>query len=371
MAFGLAVFVALVILTITLAPLAAEGSSLRAAPHQAPLLAALVGLVVVYSLVANTTVLDRLFYTTDLERASGVSFSELFNRAAFEPTAGTEPVYLILLWVMSRFGTTTSVFFLFIALTTSLLYLWPLVRLLDWWKATFVFVLALALGTFTSYTSIVARQSIAMSLMSAAICWGLIGRRTQLAVALAVVASLAHWSALPFAAVVLLSLRITVPLRVALVGWLGCAALFVTGSQTRVLGGLTAYLPKQDLYTSSSLASVYTGGVNRLDFLAFGAAMLLAFLAMRWWLDVPEWYTPVLVVFIGFNAIFLLGGFVYYSDRLAAYSWYLAPLLAAAPLVSRSSTRSRTMGAIVAVAAGGLAVVSGPFALSSPLWSLS
>ena len=369
MVVALAVFLALVVLTVAATTVTAEESPVRSPIHQFPLIAGLVAVVVGYSLVANTTVLDRLFYTEDLSRASGRSLPELFDPASFAPNA-TEPLYLVLLWFMAHFGTSTAVFYVVIALASSVLYLWPMISLLGWWRATYVFLLALALGTFTSYTSIVARQSIAMALLSAAICWGLIGRRRTLALGLAVAAALTHWSAAPFAVLVLVLMRFRVPVRAALAVWGACALLFVTGAQARLLGPLIAYIPKQQDYTSSSLAAVYTGGVNRLDFLAFSAALLGLFLLARRFLDTPEWYTRVLVVFIAFNAVFLLGGFVYYSDRLAAYSWYLAPLLAAAPLVSRPSPRSRTMGVMIAVAAGGLAVLSGPFAMTSPLWSL-
>jgi hypothetical protein len=367
---ALTVFLVLVVVTVAATTVTTEGSAVRAPIHQVPLVAGLVAVVVGYSLMANTTVLDRLFYTEDLSRASGRSLPELFDPASFAPNA-TEPIYLVLLWFMAQFGTSTAVFYLVIALASSILYLWPVISLLGWWRATYVFLLALVLGTFTSYTSIVARQSIAMALLSAAICWGLIGRRRTLALLLAVAAALTHWSAAPFALAVIVLMRVRVPVRVALAVWGICALLFVTGSQARVLGPLTAYIPKQQDYTASSLASVYTGGVNRLDFLAASAAMLGLFLLAQHLLDLPEWYARVLVAFTVFNAVFLLGGFVYYSDRLAAYSWYLAPLLAAAPIVSRPSAKSRTMGVMVAVAAGGLAVLSGPFSVASPLWSLT
>lgn len=367
----IAVFLAVVVVTMCVAPLAVERSPFRSSAHQAPLLLGLVVVVVVYSLIANTSVLDRLFYTYDLQRVSGVPLSQLFDPAAFKATAGTEPAYLLLLWVMSRFGTTTAVFFVFIAVTSSVLYLWPLVRLLGWWTATYVFMLALALGTFTNYTSIVARQSVAMALLSAALCWAVIGRRHTLALALAVAACLIHWSAIPFALVLLVVARFRVPLRLALVAWVVAAAAFLTHSQALLLGGLTAYVPKFSSYTSTSLASVYGGGVNRVDFFALGAAMLIGFLVLRRFLDLPDWYTRALVVFIGYNTIFLLGGFVFYSDRLAAYSWYLAPLLGAAPVLARATSTARVLAVCVALAGLAAATFAGPFAMGSPLWALT
>ncbi|WP_159451123.1 EpsG family protein [Janibacter indicus] len=351
----------------TLAAMASpDGSELRASAAHRIGVAVFALYVVWFSAVSNNDVLDRRFYTEDLERASYVSFSDTLNSNIFQTRAGDDLLYVAFIGVLSRFGTTTEAFFSGVAIACLFVYIWSLSKILNSWQVAFVMLTTIALGIFTSYTSIVARQGISMSLIFASLIVASALERRKLGLLLAIIGCLFHWSALPFAAVALISVRPWIKPRLVLTAWAGMAILFVTNTQEAALGPLVRYIPKYGDYTSSELAEVYTGGTNRTDFLLASLGLGVIFLIFQKMLEVPRWYGSLLKSYWAMNSLFLLMGYVYYSDRLAAFSWFLAPILLAAPAYATNSRRSRNFGALVLLGSVFIAFAAGPLSGTLP-----
>lgn len=150
----------------------------------------------------------------------------------------------------------------------------------------------------------------------------------------------------------------------AVVGiWLTLAALFLTGLNDAILGGLVARAGRYALYLDAQSLRAYGGGTNRFDFFAITACICV--LAV-WHRHRARHLSPaqherankMAVITLLFSSYFLALGFVPYSDRLAAYSWFLAPVLLADFFLESSSPRlGRALYLLsvlaLAVAAGG------------------
>jgi hypothetical protein len=69
-----------------------------------------------------------------------------------------------------------------------------------------------------------------------------------------------------------------------------------------------------------------------------------------------------LTAYVVFNALFLAFGFVAFSDRIASYSWFLAPMLLWRPLSMRDDPKSVGLSSAAMVGVLGFALFSGTLA---------
>jgi hypothetical protein len=221
-----------------------------------------------------------------------------------------------------------------IALVICLSY-WSAIRLLvPPAAAVVVFFATVMFPFFAFYVSNTARQGMAVSLVLLALSAASRNTRTMrvLASVALVVAVSVHLSAmLPAAAVVMLMVRLP-SVKFCLLVWLASAALFVSGLNAR----LTSLLPISDQrfsqYSGFRTVADYAGGVNRLDFFALSALLIVGVIFLRSRIvseSAAEERTSQFLVcgFVLFNAIFLCLGFLAYSDRVAAYSWLMTPVV--------------------------------------------
>jgi hypothetical protein len=121
-------------------------------------------------------------------------------------------------------------------------------------------------------------------------------------------------------------------------------------------------IPGLNEYVNTSLNRDYRGGVNRRDFFLFSVVILVLGLLALWKGAPTPWYSRLIAIYCVLNTYFLLFGFILYSDRLAAYSWTLAPLILATPFAEPRTGVGRvsTIAFTTAVVAIGFTI--GPFA---------
>lgn len=313
---------------------------------------------VVYAVNGHAGLPDRITYTNELQYIAGHTLPDAL-RLTF-PTS-REPLYIFFMWMVSHGGVTTEWLYFWVGTVSVLIFLAGLLRLVPWWQAPLVWLTTVALGFFTSYASLVARQGLSMTLLFAAICLILTKARTRWWIPLLVAAALMHWSAIPISIGIALVAFMRPRLRLAVAVWGVLAIVFLTGLQEKLLGPIAGYIPGLNDYTDPSLNPQYTGGVNRHDFLIFSFVILLVgLIAVRRGGPTP-WYPQLMVFYVTLNMYFLLFGFILYSDRLAAYSWTLAPLVLVTPFAYPKSTKGRagTIAFVVVVVAYGF--VRGPF----------
>lgn len=312
-----------------------------------------------FSVLANQGVLDKTIYLREFRLISAATFPDAF---VLQLASDHEPAYVALLWLVGRGGDDIAWLYAWIGAVCLGALVVAARLLLSWWQVPVLLVTTISLGFFTAYTSNTVRQGLSLALLVLGVC--LVLRRaswwwwtTMLAAS-----TLFHWSAAPAAGLVLAFAVLRPRLRTVLVAWCVAAALFVTGLQEHLLGPLAQFVPALDTYMSDELVATYTGGTNRIDFLAFSAVFLVVGVVAVRRASVPSWYPALVGAYALLNVYFLLFGFIAFSDRLAAYSWSLAPFVLAVPFLDpRSGTgHAVTVAFVAGVVAVGLA--TGPLA---------
>ncbi|WHY00417.1 EpsG family protein [Neobacillus sp. DY30] len=90
-------------------------------------------------------------------------------------------------------------------------------------------------------------------------------------------------------------------------------------------------------YSSESVVSIY-GSVNRIDFLIFTSIWIVwgLYFRNRFLMNdkIFEW---LLKAYLSFSIIYVLFGFIGFSDRLASYAWFLIPILLYYPAIKMES----------------------------------
>jgi hypothetical protein len=155
-------------------------------------------------------------------------------------------------------------------------------------------------------------------------------------------------------------------LKVLVGGWLAAMVLGLSGLAQLFVSRF--HLTMVDTYSSTSAYESYGRTGLRLDFVAVSAvlATLTLVVIKRWPTKEGEWLGAT---FLGFNALYLLLGYVAFSDRLAVYSLILVPLAAWYALSTVQRTRSVALPvAAVFCAALALGVQSGQWDMLSGWW---
>lgn len=249
-------------------------------------------------------------------------------------TVDTDPVFGAFLWGIGQLGAhTPEALFGAVAATMSVLMLVGYSRFLTPWSTVMAWVTTLCLGLFLAYSTVAVRQGLAVASLVLAVGLYVASGRAhwRWMLLLGLLAGSTHWSAVAFTAVLLSIAFAKVNLRLVALGWLAAAGLFLTGLQSTLLSGLTAMIPRFGEYTGSSAYSSYGSGGNRLVFLLFSLALgVLCWVGLR--IRPDEQQRRLVTAYLAFNTLFLLLGFVAFSDRLAAYSWFLLPALVWHPL---------------------------------------
>lgn len=272
--------------------------------------------------LSTATVYDRRVYSRHFEHLG------LVGSPGDLPRQATDPLFDYLLWGLARLlPTTQEVLFTAIGLIVSAGLLWAFSRVLPAWAVLGAFLTVIASGLFAAYTGVVVRQGLAVAALLPALVLAATRRRTGVMFVLLTCAGLLHWTAVAPALAVVAVRFLGLRLKALVAGWAALAVTYVLGAQQRLLGGLGARLAQLDDYTDPSLLLAYRGGVNRLDFLALSAAILIAALIARRWVGEDSVYDRLVAGYVLFSGVFLLFGFIAFSDRLASYSWFVAPLL--------------------------------------------
>jgi hypothetical protein len=354
-ALAFAVVAALWTLMLILAP---PESALRGRVNALIPLVILSIFAVVFAVKGNDGLPDRIVYTNELQYIAGHTLGGAF---ALTFTTSREPLYILFMWLVSNASHATAWLYFCVGTVCTLIYLGGLLRLVPLWQAPLVWFTTLSLGFFTSYASLVARQGLSMAMLFAAICLILKGTRSRWWVLLLMAAALMHWSAIPIALTIALLAVLRIRLRLVVAVWGIAAILFLTGIQEWLLGPLAGIIPGWNEYTDPNLNSAYTGGANRRDFLLFSLVILvIGLIAVGRGAPTP-WYSRLMVFYLALNTIFLLFGFILYSDRIGAYSWTLAPLILATPFAYPKSRIGRIGTVAFLAAVIGYGFVRGPF----------
>jgi hypothetical protein len=311
----------------------------------------------------NNPTVDRLVYAKQLALMGEVSApwkSEYFAR---------DPLFSVYLWLVGRVtGTSAEVLFGLTALILLGAYLATCLMLgMQSWAVAGAVVTLIFSGYLAAYSGIAVRQGLALAALLVAI--GLVvhkGRLGPLAITFLVAAALLHWSAAIFGACFVVLALFRPSLRVLLAGWVVCLVLGVSGIAQSVVSRFG--LSMVDVYSSNGAYESYGRTGLRLDFVA-----LSAFLALLSYVVTTRWPTPqgrwLSATFLAFNSLYLVLGYIAFSDRLAVYSFILVPLAGwyALSVVQRTRDVAVPVAALLSAALF-LGVQSGQWQMASSWW---
>jgi hypothetical protein len=210
----------------------------------------------------------------------------------------------------------------------SLLFILFLKNIFNYWQTLIVFTSYTFYFIFFSYALNVIRQGLAICCLLIAISILLKGKinSNKIFYLCIFLAPLFHLSSLPFSIVLLILKKIKVSLKVSLLIWGIASLLFITGYNSSLFGWIISYF-SYSKYISVESIKLYEGGINRTDFLIYSIIWICFGLIIRKYLLVKDNFLLLLNIYLLYNAIFLLVGFSAFSDRTAAYSWFLVPLM--------------------------------------------
>lgn len=245
-----------------------------------------------------------------------------------------DPLFLILQWVLAKAFESPLIFLIVFWLAFALFFMKFISRLFqDNFSRLIIFFSYASFPFFFSLATNVMRQGLATGILLIALVYYLRSERAPYLLLLLIGASLMHWSAIPFSIIVLLLHKFKISLKAALFVWIVTALLFATDMQQAIMGRFLPYIPKSEVYLSSYAIDAYSGGTNRIDFFLFSFFwIVLALLINKFYFTSLE-YQRLITIYTLFNSVFLLLGFIAYSDRIALYSWILIPILLWYPIL--------------------------------------
>jgi hypothetical protein len=259
----------------------------------------------------------------DISLANALSISE------------KEKLFTIIQWLLSQISSSEYFFKATTWLMFVMIFLAALRKLFEPWQMLILFVSYMSYFIFFNYVTNTTRQGLAITvLLVATLIFVKRSSQTKTFFISILCAPLIHTTALPLSIVLFLFKMKEIKLKYIMLLWGTAAILFLTHANRLIFERFSnRYL---NAYSDISLLKVYTGGTNRLDFFAFGLFFIIIGLLFRKHItDLNELksYDRLLKIYITFNTYFLLLGFVFYSDRIASYSWFLIPILIWYPIL--------------------------------------
>lgn len=136
--------------------------------------------------------------------------------------------------------------------------------------------------------------------------------------------------------------KFKITLKSMVVFYIFSSLLMLTGLNSILIPDLTQILggelqSKVESYSSSTVIERY-GLVNRLDFYVFTTVWVLwsLFFVKRFKVT-DSFYTWIIKSYLLLSSVYLLFGFIGYSDRIAAFGWFLTPILIFYPIIKMNN----------------------------------
>lgn len=247
-----------------------------------------------------------------------------------------EPLFVIKQWIISRFTTDTTTYIvisliLYISLLSTVVN-----KLFTPWQRIFVIYLYFNFVFFYAYIFNGMRQGFSMMFMLLLIALIANNASKFKRFFTIICAALFHYSSIPIVLFIVIANKLKLKTLLAL--WVILAFLFITN-----LNQIFSYLPISfvERYTSQETLEHYGGAINNIKFLIFNTAFLLIGIYLNKKIDfiegAKEMYLVILKSYIASNIIFMMFGFIAFSNRIASFSWLIIPILIIYPILNQKN----------------------------------
>lgn len=305
---------------------------------------------------------DVSVYTREFLAYGNLSFLESLT------LGGKEPFFTFFSWVISKITDNIYAYLTMVWLFIAFVMFRSFKLVFDSWKIIFVFFTYVSFPFFLSYVVNGMRQGFAMALTVFAICLLVSENKKRMPFyGSLLLAVLSHTASLPFV-LILIFIRFfkRLSLKLSLSVWALSSFLFITGLNGALLGPISNLFDNLAIYTQSNVMESYSG-TNRIDFLLFSFAFVIIGLFIYGKTTGQERvkYKIMLNTYILFNTLFVLFGFIAFSNRLSAFSWFIIPLLIWYPILNIGDSKKYNSPLIVAVTV--ISILIGLFSSTSGL----
>lgn len=246
-------------------------------------------------------------------------------------TSNKEVGFDIFQWLLAQLTKSPQIlyFSIWMIFASSLIYL--LKTLLNSWQTLFLFLAYLLYFITFSYITNTIRQGLTISMMFIAIA-SLIKKNNRQFYISILLAPLFHSSAIVISILLLMLYKTTFKLKTFNIIWSILAMTYISGTNQVLSSPFRSLLGDFSVYGSEQARILYGGGTNRLDFFIFSLFFVIYSNYIS--LKIRDQQFEILTkIYIAFNSLFLIFGFIAFSDRLASYSWFLIPILIFYPLL--------------------------------------
>ncbi|MFM4841662.1 EpsG family protein [Aeromonas veronii] len=229
-------------------------------------------------------------------------------------------------WMIGLISERSEFFFAITALTIFLVTQLSLLNIFNRYVAMFTSFLYVGLPWFALYSASGIRQGLALSFVTLSLSF-LLKRRNYISLIYFLIAVSFHRTAIiifPAYAVILLKVKPKQALIIYSLLVIG-AVSDIFGSVVRVFLDVDSLSPREKFYFSGTVEEYKTG--FRMDFFIFSIfPLVIYYLIGRYKLrtdDIDKW----IIIYLAINSLMLIFSFIPYYDRVAAFSWYLYPIL--------------------------------------------
>ncbi|MBP1934983.1 EpsG family protein [Ammoniphilus resinae] len=277
---------------------------------------------------------DMFRYISSLKVLSNLSLIEAINYSSFEFG------FVLYQWIFSEISVNELAF---ISMTTLFIFgllflaLKKVVKISDLPLLFFGF---LSFFYFYNFTTNILRQGIAIPITLLVIVY-LYNKKYKKSILFLCLAVSFHMTAI-ILGILLIVRRYNLKINFLLLIFVISSVLMITGLNKTLMLDLSFLVgggveEKVTGYTANSVIEDY-GSVNRLDFFIFTSIWMLWGLTFKYiYLRNDLLYEWLLKCYISLSSIYVLFGFIGYSDRIAAYAWLLIPILLFYPIVTIKS----------------------------------
>lgn len=279
-------------------------------------------------IIVDSNYADRVVYSRIFREFKHLSLGEIFG------SYSQEPLFMIITKLISMLTDDEMIYY-------TMIYLIFLITLFKGLKMIFMnkyhiyaFIVFVNFGIYYGYVLNGLRQGLAMSLIILTIGYAL-KRKPIKMIIVSFSAILFHYSSIPIVIfVIILSYFRNFKIKYFIIIYIVFFLLYITGFNQYLFSSIK--ISSLDEYSNRDLIDRF-GGSNKINFIIFNTFYLVIFSIFLKKNRKNEVFLFLYKSYILFSVYFMAFGFIAYSNRLSAYSWFLIPIITGYIMVNSSS----------------------------------
>lgn len=271
-------------------------------------------------IITDLNYTDRSQYTQHFYQSMSMTFFDQLKQS------NMETLYVIIVNIISYFVSSPIIFYIILHIIFLIFIAKGIYKLQGISLLAYSFIIYLNVFYYYGYVLNGIRQGLAIAGIILVFSLLVKGKKYK-GLIISIVISLLHYSVIPFILLTYLVVFLNNKLKFKylLLGYFIFSILYVFDLQTLFVGFIdSTYI---ETYTSPEVMERFEE-TNNINFLLFNTVFLSIFyIFYKNHFKQDKIYILLFKLYIVFSMIFILFGYIAFSNRLAAYSWFLIPIL--------------------------------------------